>query len=470
MSDLASPAAPGHRAVIIGGGLAAMLTAHVLSKVTDVLVIERDTLPTVPKARTGLPQARHTHVLWSGGADAIEALLPGTAKELDSAGARRIPLTTGMVALSPQGWYRRWPESHYAITCSRDLLDWVIRQRVLREAGTRITVMERTSVVGLTGSSSTVTGVATRREDTGEEDTLLADLVIDASGRASRTPQWLAALGVQASAVREVDSGLVYASRIYQAPDGLPEDWPIINVQANPRGNGPGQGGVITPLEGGRWLVTLHGTHGGQPTKEADEFQHFARKLRHPIIGELISKATPVSPVSVTHMTANRRHFYEKAALPDNLLTIGDSVASYNPTYGHGMSVIAQGAVILRNTIQRHGWNSPGLARHAQKAIAKPVNTAWTFATGTDVFYPGATGTGPTASERLAAAFVDRLSYTATGSGPTARALTDVMTLRKGPERLAWPDVLIRALVGPVKPPLDQPPLTAKERAAVDYN
>ncbi|MGW4951561.1 NAD(P)/FAD-dependent oxidoreductase [Streptomyces parvulus] len=464
-----APASPGisrGRAVIIGGGLAAMLTARAVSEVMDVLVIERDILPDKPQPRTGLPQARHTHMLWAGGADAIEELLPGTAKELEAAEARRIPLTTGMVALSPQGWYRRWTESHYAITCSRDLLDWVVRQRVLRDAGHRITVMDGTSVRGLAGTGTAVTGVSVRREDTGDEDTLLADLVVDASGRASRTPQWLTSLGVQPAAVREVDSGLVYASRLYQAPMGLPEDWPIINVQANPRCDGPGKGGVITLLEGGRWLVTLYGTRGGEPTKDVEGFQRFARELRHPIIGELISKAPPLGPVSVTHMTANRRHFYEKASLPDNLLIIGDAIASYNPTYGHGMSVAAQGAVILREAIRRHGWGRPGLTGRMQKALAKPVSTAWTLATGTDVFYPGATDTGPTAAERLAAAFVDRLSYTATGSGPMARALTDVMTLRKGPARLARPGILVRAMVGPVKPGLSRPPLTADERAA----
>ncbi|MFF8932357.1 NAD(P)/FAD-dependent oxidoreductase [Streptomyces longwoodensis] len=457
-----------HRAVVIGGGLTALLTAHALSQSTDVIVIERDTLPQGPEPRTGLPQARHTHVLWSGGADAIEALLPGTAKELDAAGAHRIPLTTGMLALSPQGWYRRWAESHYAITCSRDLLDWVIRQRVLRDAGSRITVMERTAVTGLTGTAAAVTGVSIRREDTGEEDTLLADLVVDASGRASRTPQWLEALGAQTPAVRKVDAGLVYASRIYRAPEGLPDTWPIINIQANPRGDGPGQGGVITPLESGRWLVTLHGTRGGEPTDDADDFQRFALQLRHPIIGNLISKVAPLSPISVTRMTANRRHFYEKTPLPDGLVVIGDAVASYNPTYGHGMSVAAQGAVLLRDTIEQHGWGSPGLASRAQKAIARPVGTAWTFATGADAFYPGATETEPSAGERLAARFVDRLSHTATGSGPIARALTDVMTLQDGPTRLARPGVLIRALVGPVKRPLSGPPLTAEERAAVD--
>ncbi|MEU2968988.1 FAD-dependent monooxygenase [Streptomyces ardesiacus] len=464
-----STASRSPRAVVIGGGLTGMLAARVLSDQADVIVIERDEFPDEPKPRTGLPQAHHAHMLWSGGADAIETLLPGTAKELDAAGAHRIPLTTGMVAYSPKGWYRRWAESHYAITCSRDLLDWVIRGQVLKSAGSRITVMEHTTVLGLTGNAARATGVSVRRHD-GEEDTLLADLVIDASGKGSRTPHWLEELGAPQPTTREVDSGLVYASRIYQAPPGLPDSWPIINVQPDPRAPVPGQTGVILPIEHGRWLVTLAGTRGGQPTDDPDDFQRFALGLRHPIVGELLDKAKPLGPVQVTRMTANRRRFYEKTAMPDNLLVLGDAVAAYNPTYGHGMSVAAQSAVTLAETIQRHGWPSPSLAAHAQKAVAQHVGTAWAFATGTDVFYEGATDTGPTFGERVGARFVDRLTYTATGSGRIARALTDVMTLEAGPQALASPRTLIAAAVGPLKPQLTEPPLTAEERQAVGYN
>ncbi|MEV5989574.1 FAD-dependent monooxygenase [Streptomyces sp. NPDC052051] len=464
--DTPGPGRP-RRAVVIGGGLTAMLTARVLAKVTDVVIIERDVLPDRPKPRIGLPQAHHTHILWSGGAEAIEALIPGTAKELDAAGARRVPLTTGMVAYSPKGWFRRWGESHYAIACSRDLLDWVVRKRVLTDVDRRITVMERTTVTGLTGDSAAVTGVTVRARDTGEEDTLLADLVVDTSGKQSRTPLWLKDLGSHEPLTREVDSGLVYASRVYQAPEGLPDSWPIINVQADTRAGAPGRAGIIMPIEAGRWLVTLSGTRGGQPTDDAQDFQRFALGLRHPIVAELIGKATPLGPVRVTHMTANRRRFYEKVTLPDNFLVLGDAVAAFNPTYGHGMSVAAQSAVILDRVIQRHGWGTPGLARRVQRAVAQPVDTAWMFATGTDVFYPGATEEGPTLGERAAARFVDRLVLTATGSGTVARALTDVMTLQDEPKRLARPGIVVAALAGPLKPRLQGPPLTHEERQAI---
>ncbi|MEU2338777.1 FAD-dependent monooxygenase [Streptomyces sp. NPDC013172] len=444
-----------------------MLTAHVLSKHTDVVLVERDTLPEQPEDRKGLPQAHHVHILWSGGAGAIDTLVPDTLKDLEAAGGRRIPLTTGMVALSPKGWFRRWHESHYAIACHRNLLDWVVRRRVLGAENSAVTVLQNTTVLGLTGNADTVTGVEISRAG-GETETLSADLVIDASGKGSQAPAWLRTLGAPEPMSREVDSGLVYASRLYQAPSGLPESWPIINVQADPRGRGPGQAGVVVPIEDGRWLVTLSGTRGGQPTGDEDAFVDFALGLRHPIVGELIKKAEPLGPVRVTRMTANRRRFYEKTALPENFLVLGDAVAAYNPTYGHGMSVAAQSAQALDNMIRRHGWLTPGLTKHAQKAVAHRLNVAWTFATGTDVFYPGATDRGPTASERAAARFVDRLTLTATGSGRMARDLTDVMTLEKGPERLFSPRTLVAAVRGPLKPPLTAPPLSPEERQAID--
>ncbi|MDH6218027.1 NAD(P)/FAD-dependent oxidoreductase [Streptomyces pseudovenezuelae] len=455
------------RAIVIGGGLTAMLTAQALSTRTDVLVIERDSLPEIPEPRKSLPQAHHVHVLWSGGAEAIAALLPDVLSDLESAGARRIPLTSGMVGLSPAGWFRRWQESHYAIACHRDLFDWVIRRQVLGAKDNGITVMQGTTVLGLAGSADTVTGVDVRTND-GRQETLLADLVVDASGKGSQTPVWLNRLGAQSPPSREVDSGLVYASRLYQAPHGLPETWPIINVQADPRGDGPGQAGVILPIEDGRWLVTLSGTRGGEPTIDPDAFGNFALGLRHPIVGEMIKKADPLGPVHVTRMTANRRRFYEKTALPANFLALGDAVAAYNPTYGHGMSVAAQSALTLRNMIDRYGYGSPGFTRRVQKAIARHVGLAWTFAVGTDVFYDGATEGGPTLPDRMAALFVDRLTLTATGSGRMARDLTDVMTLQKGPEWLFKPSTLVSALRGPLKPQLTEPPLSPEEIGAIE--
>lgn len=224
------------------------------------------------------------------------------------------------------------------------------------------------------------------------------------------------------------------------------------------------------PIEEGRWLVTLTGTRGGEPTPDEADFERFAtEELRHPVIGEFIAGAEPLSGVAHTRSTANRRYYYERSRRwPDGFTVIGDALAAYNPIYGHGMSVAAQSAVALRDTIRARGWGTPGLARALQKAVARPVNAAWDLATGQDVFYPGATENGPTLRDRILAAYVNRLLLTATGSGRIARRFTDVSSLERGAHVLLAPSVLLAAVFGPLKPQLTGPPLTAEEwKAAV---
>ncbi|MFJ4834121.1 pyridine nucleotide-disulfide oxidoreductase, partial [Streptomyces sp. NPDC088747] len=116
-----------------------MLAARALAESADlVTIVERDALPEGPEPRRSLPQAQHPHGLWSGGARAIEELLPGFTARLAEAGAHRLALTTDMVALSPHGWFRRWNESHYMILGSRDLLDATVRAQVLADDRIRL--------------------------------------------------------------------------------------------------------------------------------------------------------------------------------------------------------------------------------------------------------------------------------------------------------------------------------------------
>ncbi|AOR34537.1 pyridine nucleotide-disulfide oxidoreductase [Streptomyces fodineus] len=443
-----------------------MLAAGALAEFADrVVIVERDTLPEGPAPRKGLPQARHAHMLWSGGVRAMEELLPGITDALKAAGGRRHPVTTGVVALSAQGWFRRWPESHHVILAGRDLLDATVRARVL--ADERIELLGETEALGLTGTDAAVTGVRIRTRD-GAERTLPAGLVVDATGRGSRATQWLADLGLPAPERREIDPGLVYASRLFLAPETARDGFPVVNLQPDPRGAGPGRSGFLLPIENGRWIVTLAGTRGGEPSAASEDFVPFAReKLRHPLLGELLERAEPLSDVSVTRSTLNRRNFYERMPVwPENFTVLGDALAVFNPVYGHGLSAAAQGAVRLRAVIRRHGWGTPGLARRVQRAVARPVRAAWDLALGQDVFYPGATEQGPTVRDRLLSAYVGRLMYTATGNGRIARRVTDVTSLERGAEVLLTPGVLLAAARGPLKPPLAAPPMTAEERKA----
>ncbi|MGI5193474.1 FAD-dependent oxidoreductase [Streptomyces sp. CA-288835] len=456
--------APRRTAVVVGGGMTGMLAAAVLAEHADVTIVERDLLPDGPRPRKGVPQARHAHLFWSGGVKALEEILPGITDRLVDRGARRARIMTDLVSRAPSGqWFRRFSQSrHTMLQGSRDLLDATIRADVLPDR--RITLLQQTELLGLEGSADRVTGVRIREADA--ERTLPADLVIDASGRGSRAAHWLRDLGLPPVDERTVDPGIGYASRIYRPPAGV-VDYPIVNVQAEPQGN-PARGGVIVPIEGGRWLVTLSGSRGGQPTSNNDEFVPFALKLAHPIIGELLSRAEPETDVVTTRSTANKRRYYEKAARwPEGFAVLGDAVAGYNPIYGHGMSAAAQSVLALRGVLREQELTAPGTARRIQKTAARPVDNAWNLAVGQDVFRPGASEQPPTRLEKTLAAFVDKAADAGSRNPHALRILLDVMSMEKEPTRLFGPDMLALVYFGRKKPRLSGPPLTEKEAAVV---
>ncbi|MFG2616843.1 NAD(P)/FAD-dependent oxidoreductase [Streptomyces sp. NPDC048507] len=458
-----TPGAVRRRAVVIGGSLAGMLAAAALRDAVDeVVVVERDELPQGPADRKGLPQAHHAHMFWSGGVRAAEALLPGVTDRWLAAGANRIPVPSHMVALSAQGWFRRWgAETHFVIGCGRPLLDSVVRDLVREGGGVRF--LPHTAVEGLTGMASRVTGVRLRTAD-GRTRCLEADFVVDASGRGSRAPRHLAELGVPAVPERSLDLGLVYATRVFRAP---PEaaGFPVISVQSDPRSGSAGQSASILPVEDGRWIVTETGTRAGEPTAEPGDFAPFARGLRHPLVGDVISHLEPLTGVTVSRSTRNTRRYFERArAWPERFVVLGDALAAFNPLYGHGMSVAAQCALVLRDLVRLRGVGSPRLSRRVQRAVAAPVAAAWDLAVGQDVFYPEVRGGAPSLRDRILARYVDRLVATSCGSLAMVRDLTDVTSLQAPLTTLVRPRVLLGAVRGPLLPALDAPQLTTRER------
>lgn len=453
---------PPRRAVVIGGSMAGLLAAAVLAEHATVTIIDADTFPDSPAPRRGLPQARHVHVMWSGGARAIEEILPGVTEDWTAAGAIRRSLPTDLVTKTAQGWIPRYGEKQFNVSCSRDLLDSVVRARVNALDG--VTTLERSRVRSLEGTAARVTGV---RVDTPDAEGALisADLVVDASGRGSRARAWLRELGAGDVRQAEVDSGLVYATRIFEAPAGAHElGFPIVNVQSDPRVPVPGQTATIVPIEDGQWQATLSGTRGGQPTGDPEQFIPFAKSIRDPIVGELLEGRKPLTDVAVTQGTANRRVYFEKADLPDGFFAVGDSVATFNPLYGQGMTVAAKGLLGVRALLRAKGLSHPGFGRDAQRAIAPQVGTAWELATSQDILYPGATGMKPRAGAGALNAYVSRLMTGATTREALTAAFLQVITMSSAPTHWLSPSVVWQVLRASDRGALKAPPLTAAER------
>lgn len=448
-------------ALVLGGGLAGMLAAHVLAQHVDaVTVVDRDHFPDGPEHRNGTPQDHHTHVLVSGGARALEELMPGTTAILLEHGAHHIGLPNNYLQLAPHGWYPRLHEMQFIVGCSRVLLEWVVRSRL--RAHRHVTVVEGTDVVRLTGRAGVITGAMTRDRTTHESGQFDADIVVDATGRGSHTTDWLTELGFPSVPEAIVDPRIFYASRIYRAPAGAESHFPAVNIQADPLSRHARESGLLMPIEDGRWTVTLTGSRGDEPSTDDDGFARFARNLRHPAIADLLGAAEPIEPAFGFRPDANRRRYYERLTPgPQGLVVLGDAYATFNPVYGHGMAVCALAAVALRDGLRHHGLH-PHNSRKLQRRIARATRMAWVMATSQDLRYATTTSSRPrNLATRLQHGFQDRLARA--GTAAIAAASLDTYTLSRPVTRFLAPRVLLDVVRRPLQEAMSDPPFTTEE-------
>jgi flavin-dependent dehydrogenase len=436
--------------VVIGGSIAGLVAARVLADhFTRVTVLERDRYPEGPEGRKGTPQARHIHVLLTAGRRALEHLFPGLMGELVASGAIDYDAAWDIAWNAPAGWGIRCRSPLRVLGATRDLIEWGIRQRVLADA--RITCRQEVDATSLRLDPDGKRAVGLLVDDRAagvHGEFVEADLVIDAAGRGSRTPQWLEAARFPAPRETVVNGFLGYASRFVRPPANWKADWKTLYIQCAPPARN--RGGVIASVEGGRWIVTLAGGGKDYPGTGEQEFKEFARSLGHPCFSEAYEAAEPLTPIVATRSTENRARKYEELTRrPEGLLVTGDAACSFNPVYGQGMSTAALGAVTLDECLRRFGSDSPdGLAGHFQKQLAKANRRAWLLATGEDYRYTEAEGLPPGRFTRVMHRYLDRVTALSTRS-PAARVrLLEVLHLVRSPMSLFSPEMVLRSLVG----------------------
>ncbi|MEU3712561.1 FAD-dependent monooxygenase [Streptomyces catenulae] len=391
-------------AVVMGGGVAGMLAAAALSGHADVVVVEEETVSRGPASRCTLPHPRPASLLTGAVADTIEELLPGVTGRLLEVGARRLPPTADLAPAASR--IRRRPPSGTLLSSSHDLLERVVREQVLTLPG--VTLLDGAEAESLTGTAEDVTGVRIRETLGGEARRLDADLVVDATGRRSLTPERLVALGLPEVRRLVADGGFTCATRVFRAPSG--SESAVLSAGHDATGQVLGRHATLIPIEDGCWLVTLAGAPGEEPSHTADGFVPFAREVGDGSIGELIAGAEPLSEVRLAPQTAGHRLRYEElASWPTGFVVLGDAVAAFPPAYDQGLSVTARAAVALRDGLHRHGLDDPARARNLQRTVGRLVHAPWALATGQGIRRPGAAGSRPSTVARLARGSVHRM-------------------------------------------------------------
>lgn len=430
------------RAVVLGGSIAGLLAARVLAEAyTDVRVLDRDDLTAPGAQRRGVPQGRHIHALLARGQQVFEELFPGLAAELVAHGVPAGDML-GDARLYFSGHRLRQVASGLVVlSASRPFLERHVRARV--RALPQVTFEPPCDIVGLatTPDRQRVTGVRLLpRADGSAEEMLGADLVVDATGRGSRIPVWLEALGYERPDEERVPIGLGYSTRRYRLrPDALGGDFACLHglTPEQPRG------GLLAMLEGDQWMLTLAGILGDHPPTDPDGFLAFARSLQFPDISEAIRDAEPLDdPVAFRFPASVRRRYERLTRFPEGLLVLGDSVCSLNPIYGQGISVAALEALTLRSHLERHTQPQP---RRFLRDLARVIDTPWEMAVGGDLVFPGVEGPR-THRLRMASAYIARLHAAAARDARLARAFVRVSGLVDGPEALLHPSVALRVL------------------------
>jgi 2-polyprenyl-6-methoxyphenol hydroxylase-like FAD-dependent oxidoreductase len=378
----------GH-AVVIGSSIAGLTAARVLSDhFARVTIIERDRLPGTPEFRRGAPQGRHAHLLLPPGQAILEQLFPGLNAALLAGGAT-------FINSGPETTFFRdgaWHDDLTCLSCSRPLLESALYQRVAARPGVRI--LQGHDVLGLTvdPSRQQVSGVRLRRRGSDSaEVTLAAQLVIDASGRGSHAPQWLAGLGCTPPRETVIDPFTGYTTRIYQRPAGFVEDWNLLRVRRTPPDGT--RGGLISPIEGNRWYVTLIGMLRDYPPTDEAGFLAFARSLPSPRIYEAIKEAEPLTKIYSFRNTENRlRHYDELPRYLEGFLVCGDAACAVSPVHAQGMTSALLGLAGLADCLieRRDLHDLTGLAAQFQQQLRQATNQVWQMITADDLRWPGA--------------------------------------------------------------------------------
>jgi 2-polyprenyl-6-methoxyphenol hydroxylase-like FAD-dependent oxidoreductase len=322
------------------------------------------------------------------------------------------------------------------VSATRPLLEYTLRTHVAGIDAVRIRESRHCAGYLLADAGTAVEGVRVR-EGSAERE-LRADLVVDATGRASATPAWLDRNGYEPPPVEAVRIGVVYSTTYVERP---PDDrWTCLVPPSPPRR----RGGMVAPVEGDRWVVTLSGVHGETPPTDPEGFRAYAASLPVPELGHLLDDQPPAARIEHYPFPENRRRRYESVArFPDGLLVVGDAVASFNPVYAQGMSVAALEALALHHALAD---GTADLAARFFDRAAAVVDVPWNLAAGADFGFPETTGPRPRGT-----AFLDwylgRLVRRAHADGILTDAFLRVLTMERHPASLFRPGVLRRVLV-----------------------
>lgn len=343
--------------LILGAGICGLGTALLLARDGhDVTVIERDAsaLPDTPQeawdswARKGVAQFRQPHNFMPGLRMILETELPDVQDRLRHAGASKLDFVSPLPPFLEDRSPRPIDDRLWTYTARRPAGEWVFADAARNEP--RLTVRSGIQVAGLLTGRSVVAGVphvAGIRTADGQE--LRADVVIDATGRASRSPEWLATIGARPPYEERAESGFSYYTRYFSGtePQRVGPVYAVLGTMA-----------VLTlPGDNGSWSITIVTATDDKPLKSLHQAEKWTNAIRacplqaHWLDGQPITGILAMSGVTDRY----RRFVVDGQPVATGFLAVADAWACTNPSAGRGLTVGFKHAVRLRDVLRETG-------------------------------------------------------------------------------------------------------------------
>jgi 2-polyprenyl-6-methoxyphenol hydroxylase-like FAD-dependent oxidoreductase len=375
-------------AIVIGASIGGLCAARVLSDFYErVTVYERDELPDGPANRSAVPQGRHVHLLMARGAQEFETHFPGLLDEMVAAGVPILENRPDCIHFGAAGHVlgtqHRLQTEFTAYVPSRPQLEWQIRRRV--------TAIDNVDMVRAAVSEPRFD--AARQRVTGVEldsgDAVDADLVVDAAGRGTRLPVWLAQWGFERPREDSIEVGIGYATHQLRIPDGLIAEKVIVAGASCEQPLGLG----MLYYEDGTWGLTTFGVAKVEPPHDFAAMCALADEIVPAHVAAAIRQGEPIGDVAFHKYPTSRWRRYDKLdRFPAGIIPFGDAVVSFNPTFGQGMTMTSLQAGHLKRALETPGAD---VAREFNRATAKTTYPVWTMNAIGDLVLHRATGPMP---------------------------------------------------------------------------
>ena len=428
--------------VIMGGSIAGLLTAKVLSPYfSKIIILDRDQLFSNQQPRKGTAQAAHAHILLKRGLVGLDKLLPGFSQKVKSVGAVSTNATYDWQSLFPEGYLCRFKSDMELLCQSRHLLESTLREFVI-ENTPNLEIVENASVTHVDLYADQRPEIQYTLND--ENIHLHADLLVDCTGRNTKSPLHLKNAGFGDVPKKTISPYLGYATRTYKNIT-LKDNYRSALIMAKDPNNT--RGGIILPIEENQYIVTLFGFSKDYPPGNESAFLAFANSLRADTVFNAIKNAEPSSEIK--QFVKKDSHFHQYSKLkkwPQGFLAIGDSITSFNPIYGQGITTTITSAEILQKELLQYTSLEMFDLKSLQRKICQNYNLPWMIAKNEDLRWPGTEGEKANGLLKKMHGFSDMVARASTKDESVNYTYVSILHMMKLPTALLTPFMLYKII------------------------